>query len=229
MAAHYDKESFLDFTTTADGSATHTPVQTPQAVIVMIAQNVTSSDLISGVTYGGVTMTRVQTNLDSASEIGRTYIYFLGAAIPTGAQTVAPTVSSGTDAKTWWCVTLRADSNTEAFPVSGIDGDATNPSVTLGTEAADLGMACSVLWSGLNAPTDGTITAGAGYTKLAGSAAGGRDFGTQSACAEYGVKSGASIVVNWTAAVEDCAMSACFVREASIGLPQASRMLSHSR
>ena len=213
----FDAQSFLDFTTTANGSWTHTPVTaTPRGVVVLIAQNVVSTDLITGVTYGGVAMTRIATDglaQDTVGEPGAAYAYFLGSNVPTGAQTVAVTVSSGTDAKTGWAVTLSGDSN-QAIAASGkIQVDTLNPSVTLATDGYFDGVCLSVFFSGLNAPTDGTITAGTGYTKLTASAAGGRDFGTESACAQYasGLK-GASIVCGWTAASDDCAMIALAVK-----------------
>ena len=211
----FDAQSTLDFTST--NSWTHTPVTaTPCGVVVMIAQNVVSTDLITGVTYGGVAMTRIATDgfaQDTVGEPGAAYVYFLGSNVPTGAQSVAVTVSSGTDAKTGWAVTLSGDAD-QAIAASGkIQVDTLNPSVTLATDGYFDGVCLSVFFSGLNAPTDGTITAGTGYTKLTASAAGGRDFGTESASAQYasGLK-GANIACGWTAASDDVAMIALAVK-----------------
>ena len=223
MAVAFDAQSFLDFTST--NSFTHSPSGTPRGALVLIAQNVVSTDLISAVTYGGVTMTRFQTNVDTVTEPGRTYIYFLGSNIPTGNQTVSVTVSSGTDAKTAWCITATAARNTQVSADSGIDENATNPSVTLGTHSSFQGLVASVFYSGLAAPDDATIAAGSGFTKLTGSAAGGRDFGTSAACAEYQILTGANAVANWTAAADDVAMSAIAIDEVWAGPIQLGQAL----
>ena len=213
MALYFDKESTLDFTTTANGSATHTPVGTPRGVLVLIAQNVTASDLISGVTYGGVTMTRLTNGFatDAATEIGAVYAYYLGAGIPTGAQTVAPTVSSGTDAKTWWCMTVTAKGDTEVAASGVLNGDQTNPSITLATVPGFQGITFAIQWSGVNTPT--SMTAGAGYAKFAHATSGGRDFGTQTACAEWKQSTGANVIANTTTGADDCAFCAGAIRE----------------
>lgn len=209
----FDAQSTLDFTTTANGSATHTPVGIPRGVVVLIAQNVASTDLISGVTYGGIAMTRLTNGFanDTATETGAVYAYFLGANIPTGAQTVAVTVSSGTDAKTYWCMTVTGRGDT-AIAASGVlNGDQTNPSITLETNSGFQGMAFAIQWSGVNAPT--SITAGAGYTKFNHATSGGRDFGTQSAAAEYKETTGATVVANTTTVADDCAFCAGAIGE----------------
>jgi hypothetical protein len=209
MAVYFDAQSSLDFTTTANGSATHTPVGIPKGVLVLIGQNSTASDLISGVTYGGVAMTRLTNGFatDAATEIGACYAYFLGSNIPTGAQTVAATVSSGTDDKTWWCMTVTGSGNTEIAADGVLNGDQTNPSITLSTVAGYQGVAFAVQFSGVNAPS--SITAGTGYTKFTNE----RDFGTQSAIAEYGQKLGENVIVNTTTATDDCAFIAGAIRQ----------------
>ena len=192
------------FTTTT--SFTHAPdVSALQGVLVFIAQNVASADLISSVTYGGVAMKRVGFAQDTAGEPGASYIYFLGSGVPSGSQTVTVTVASGTDAKHAWVLGLLGVGDLQVVASGIVQGDTANPSVTLATPLEFVGLAASVVFSGHNAV--GSITPGTGYQ---GSSIGGsvRDFGTQVARVELANMEGANVVCNWTAASEDCAMVA---------------------
>ena len=84
--------------TTTSYSWTHTPVGTPTFAVVVIAQNASSTDNITGVTYGGTSMTRVPTDgfaSDTAGEPGAVYAYTL-ASPASGAKTVEVTKSTGT-------------------------------------------------------------------------------------------------------------------------------------
>lgn len=177
----------------------------------MIAKQA-SPDLVTGVTYGGVAMSLVNGEVVSGAEPGRCYVFFLGSGIPTGAQTV---VMGGTaTVYQIWSATLTAASDTEvAASGTQTSTSAANPSITLATVAAYTGIAFGVCFSGQNAPS--SLTAGSGYTKLSGD----RDFGSTSATAEYGAKSGASVVVNYTATAEDVAFVAAAVRELGGAIP----------
>jgi len=188
-----------DFTTTV--SFTHSPGAALQGVLVLIAQNVNSADLISSVTYGGVVMTRITNGFahDTAGEQGAVYAYLLGSSVPTGDQTVTITVASGTDAKHAWVFGLLASGDV-VLVASGIaEENQANPSVTLATPAWYSGLVFSVLFSGL--PTTGSITPGAGYAKISPF-----DFGVQVCGAYAGNKEGANVVAGWTSATDDVAM-----------------------
>jgi hypothetical protein len=138
---------------------THTPVGTPRGVLVLISnQTATSTDVVVGVTYGGVAMTRIRSNVDTTTEPGRVYIYFLGSSIPTGAQTVS---IDKTSAVVCWatCVTLTAAADTEVIDHDGIDNNVADPQVTLqygGREA----LAVCVLMSGTATNPVGTLLSG---------------------------------------------------------------------
>lgn len=68
---------------------THTPSGAPAFVFVTLDHGDTiADDLVDGVTYGGVAMTRISSERTIQDE-GRVYLYFLGSGIPTGAQTVS--------------------------------------------------------------------------------------------------------------------------------------------
>lgn len=210
-AVEFDFFTTLDFTTS--NSFTHTPVNDPRGVVVMIAQDVSSTSLISGVSYGGKKMDRVPTNgyaSDPAGEPGASYMFFLGSGIPTGPQTVAVSVSGGSNAKTAYCMTLNAGRDTMIAASGKVEGDTLNPSVTLATGSDFAGTCCSILYSGQNAPA--SLVPGAGYTALGG----GRDFGSQSARAMFGTKSGASVVCDWSASAEDTAMIAAAISQVPV-------------
>lgn len=200
--AFYDVESRLDFTTS--NSWTHSPgTPYPQGVIVLIIQNTASTDVISAVTYGGVAMTRVSTNglaQDSAGEAGAVYAYTLHTGIPSGPQTVAVTVSSGTTAKRGHCFTVTAPDRTRVAASGRVQGDTADPSVTLGTGSGFAGFVVNALYSGQNALS--SLTVGAGYDPI------GIDFGNQTGAVEYGHKTGASVASGWTATSDDVAMVA---------------------
>ncbi len=108
------------FTSSLLPSFTHTPVGAPRSVYVFAYSNsigpYNPSDDISSVTYGGVSLARVDTRAanDGSSEGARVWAYFLGAAIPTGAQTVA--INGGTR---FFCITLTGDADTEVVASSG--------------------------------------------------------------------------------------------------------------
>src|SRR5690348_8787000 len=74
----------------------NTGTTSPEGVVVMLAHGTESTDLVVGVTYGGVAMSRIQTNTDTVTEPGRSYIYFLGTGVPTGTQTVSVDLTSAT-------------------------------------------------------------------------------------------------------------------------------------
>ncbi len=78
-----------EFTGTANPTtASHAAVANTKGVVVFIMQPTVNTDFVTGVTYGGVAMTRVGTQVDTSASGGRIYTYFLGSGIPSGTQTV---------------------------------------------------------------------------------------------------------------------------------------------
>lgn len=211
MTVAFDAQSALNtFTTT--NSFTHTPVGTPKGILVLIAEAVGVTDVISTVTYGGVGLTQIQYLAGTGfAEPGGAYIFFLGGpGIPTGAQTVAITVTSGTTVKVAWCVSVTALQPTTSVSASGTVGNTSlaNPSITLGTGGSFAGFCAAVLFSGQNAPA--SITAGANFTLLTATT----DFGNQSAVAERANGlTGANVVAAFTATADDVVMAAIALTE----------------
>jgi hypothetical protein len=148
----------------ADVSFTHTPVGTPRGVLVFVtfAGSFAGSvdQVTSTPTYGGVSMTEVtlSPHLFSGTEDKQVHCFFLGASVPTGAQTVAFTVD--TILAYTECITYTAANDTEVIDTTTIlataVGDVTG-TLSLGgrTCAAVMGF---VNGSGL--PADTTPLAG---------------------------------------------------------------------
>lgn len=205
MAIAFDNGDGTTGTTTVSLTQTFTPVGTPRAIISIVVATGETGDVISGITYGGVAMERVGYAVNASGETGACWVYFLGAGIPTGAQSIVPTVSSGTTAKAIrnYSFTAAKDCRLAGTKVGTVVSTSqANPSVTItGISGASEGFAG--LFTGLDAPA--SVTAGSGFTKN-----GSIDQGTTSACMEYQTTPNASgnNVIAFTSAADDVAMVA---------------------
>ena len=195
----------------------NTGTTSPEGVVVMLVHGTESTDLVSSVTYGGVAMTRIQSNTDTATEAGRTYIYFLGSGVPTGTQTVSVDLTSGTTTDIFGIsYTLDGAGNLEVVGRGGINENAANPSVTLGYGGRTC-MAFSVLYSGLTDQTG--ITTGANCTKDSTT-----DLSGNFTCAvEHQTTAGsADFAIGWTSSTDDVAYSAISVSEKAWPVPNVN-------
>jgi hypothetical protein len=103
----------------ASFSWTHTPSGTPAGVLVYtfcgVGGNTGSTELATGVTYGGVALAAVTggSAADTVTEPMRCTAWFLGASVPTGNQTV--TITRTNNAVSMWAVaiTVTASGNTD--------------------------------------------------------------------------------------------------------------------
>lgn len=156
---------FATFTTTSPATVSHSPVGTPRGVLVEVDHGEVATDLITGVTYGGVAMTRVATSTDDTDEPGRVYLYFLGASIPTGSQTVSIAHTGTATVKHATVATVIASGDTEIGSAMGdfISGTVATPSMVAfhGDRTA---LSFMVAYSGLPATTD--LTAISGMTAI---------------------------------------------------------------
>lgn len=153
--AYTKSAQFLEDVYPLPYSFNHTPSGTPKGVVVMVVCWPTDGgyDLVSGVTYGGVTMTRVQAAWDTATEEGCAYLYFLGSGIPTGTQAVAiQEVDNGIvyPKKVAVVATVTASGDTVVADSAKVENNIANPSATL-TANGQSGMAFAAMFSGLNA------------------------------------------------------------------------------
>jgi hypothetical protein len=205
---------------TGDLSWTHTPVGTPRAALVLIAQNVgTGDEIATGVTYGAVAMTRVPTHgfLSglAGTEDGACYAYFLGSGIPTGAQTIAVDVDATGSVKIAKLFTWTADGDCEIVDSDVLDAVQADPQLTLQTGAGVETVVGAIVHSGQNA--GGNLTAVSGFTDDSSGAA--WDFGTQVAevVRSTSPHSGGDITTGWTATSEEAHMIAVAIKEAAGG------------
>jgi hypothetical protein len=133
MAIAYDAASELARTGTSDPMEwTHTPSGIPRAIVVAFVHGTSSTDHVTTVTYGGVSMSEVVRGTDTVTEPGAAELWFLGSGIPTGAQTVSADLSSGTtDDIHGVAISLTANGDTEVLDSDSDLADQANPSVTL--------------------------------------------------------------------------------------------------
>src|SRR3990167_3486070 len=120
---------FQDSTPADPMEWTHTPVGTPRGVVVLINQRASIADTVVGVTYGGVAMTRVQFAAGSGPEAVSNFCYFLGASIPTGAQTVSVDLTGTTTDYHSESITVTADGDTEVVDSGKIEIETADPQI----------------------------------------------------------------------------------------------------
>jgi hypothetical protein len=187
----------------------HTPTGTPRGVIVLVVQNVGSTDEVTGVTYGGTAMTAVEELLHSTgAEDGAVYAYFLGASVPTGPQTVIVSVNGIGSSKHAVAITVTGALDTVVEDTTTLDSaGAANPSVTVTIRATTLCFVAGALHSGQNMPTG--IAPGAGYVEILE-----HDFGNQNAAFERrSALTSVDVAVNWTATSEESGVVGIAIRE----------------
>lgn len=205
MTVAHDAGSELEFSTADPATWTHTPVGTPRGVVVWIGHG-GDTDRIAGVTYGGVTMARIETAHDTAGEESWGFVYFLGSSIPTGAQTVSIDTDASAPLKFAACATMTAAADTEVVVTGKLETDQANPQIAIDTGATS-SLRYFGITTGLNAPSGLTLIAGMTAIHNA-------DLGSiASAFAHQTTAATGSVTVGWTAASDDVAMIAVGVQE----------------
>lgn len=186
----------------------HTPIGTPRGIVVLIMNNASSTDVVSSVTYGGVAMTRVRTDADTANEQMRTWVYFLGSSIPTGTQTVSIDATT-TIAPECFCVSVTADGDTEVQDHDGVSENAANPQVTL-SYGGKTCIAFGIIGSGLASTS--SLTKLSGMSQLEWF-----DFGQQVCEGARQTTPGTSdFTYGYTASIDDVAMSVVAITESGL-------------
>lgn len=187
----------------------------PKGVLLIINQNGDDADLIgeaSTVSYGGTAMTRVQfaQNGVATPSGGASYIYFLGASVPTGTKTVSCTFATANSRSVQFtCVTLDGADDLEVVDSAILESTgATNPQISL-TYGGRTCMAFAGLLGGRSAVSD--YTAVASTTELHDN-----DFGARVGLSQRQTTAGSSdFTVGYTAASDSIAMAACAVSESA--------------
>jgi len=200
MAIAYDAISSLAATARVF-TWTHTPVGTPKGVLVWVFRRV-STNQVSSVTYGGVTMTDVpgSPNLKINALAAAVHCFFLGSGIPTGPQTVVVTCTTSIT-RIVSCVTVTSGDNILTTIVNStnvaIKSDAVaNPSSTLTLG----GLTCFVLEGFLSGHTATTsMTPFAGWTDLGVPPS----LGGTAAIYKYDTVGSSDVTIGWTQTTED--------------------------
>lgn len=201
--AHDTQTVATAYASTGTQTTSHAGSANTKAAVVLIAQNGTATDEVSGVTYGGVAMKRLDSNSES-TEAGRTYTYYL-LNPPTGTQDVAMTTTASTN-KQLMVATMTGDKFKTiklagALPCSffGTSASVANPSWNItGLVAGTKLEAYEVIHSGLTTMTNTPAT---GWTLISSTDLGaqGRGFARQSVASQ----SGTTLASGWTAATAD--------------------------
>ena len=174
----------------------HTPSGTPRGVEVFIT-HAGSTDIITGVTYGGQPLTRLRAEFDTTGEDSAAYQYFLGTAIPTGTQSVSVARSEAITPIHVVCRSLTAGDDIEVVDTDGMHGapDVASPSITLQTTGRTC-IAVGGMWNGHGLISDctdlGTMTRDADH-----------DFGANTSFASHQSTPGSSdFTFGYTAATQ---------------------------
>lgn len=149
----------------ASFSWTHTQTGTPQGVLVFVHVTNSATDTVTSVSYGTVSLTRVPGGaaLDAAGEPIRTDLFFAGAGLPTGNQTVTVNRTNNANIMYATVATVTAATNTNVTGIVLLQGDGTltEQNVDDGSPGSN-SVRYAGASSGLNAPP----TAGANSTLL---------------------------------------------------------------
>ena len=211
MAIAFDAASSLQVFT-GNTSWTHTPAGTPAGALVIILQRASAgSDQVSGVTYGGISMSEVPPSPLITAPSGA-YAYFLSNP-PSGGQTVAVT-TSGSTGKRAISFTVTASGPTAVVDADGVATNVDDPSVTLAAGADTAWVASAIRSNTLANLSD--ISPPSSFTSVAE-----RDDGadTLEFARITSVTSG-NIVVTWpTTATSEVAMIAVAIIETEAGAP----------
>lgn len=177
-----------------------------KGVVLALVHGTSSTDHVTAASYGGVAMTRIQRNVDTATEPGAAELWFLGAGVPQGTQTVSYTPGGTTDDFHAVAITLLGAADTEVVAQGGIDNNVADPSVTLAYGGRTC-MAFAALYGGGAAPT--SFTPNANCTTVHD-----HDLGAfYSEIIRQTTADSANFAIGGTAATDDVAFAAIAVSE----------------
>ena len=184
-----------------------------KGVLMALIHGTSATDHVSAASYGGVAMTRIQRNTDTATEAGAAEWWALLASptqtIPQGTQTRSYTPGATTDDIQCVTITLLADTPyLQIASKGGVNENIANPSVALITGGWS-GMAFAAMYSGLTDLT-APVTAGTNCTNVS----------TQDLVGAFTSRvirqttgGTAPFTIAMTSATDDCAFAAIMVVE----------------
>lgn len=164
MAVAFDAATESVYTTIeGSGSFSHTAAAGTKGIVVAAVHGVTSTDYMPsspyGITWDGLSLTRIITRTDTANELGRADLWFLGTGVTTGTKTVAYTLNAATsDDIHFVCFSFTGSADLEVIDSDGLAENAANPTVTL-QKGGRTGICVAAMYGGGAAP-GGTLAAG---------------------------------------------------------------------
>ena len=186
----------------------HNPVGTPRGIIVLIATNSTS-DTITGVSYGGSALARVLWQ-NVAGENGSAYAYFLGVGVPTTDPATVSVTFTGTANHMGVSVSVTATDDTSVDDSDFVSSTSlANPSMTLTTTVDTITYGS--LYSGAAAPAN--TAPDANHTDIQETDLGAETSSTIRRSAVVSCPPSCSPVVGWTVAADDVAAVGIAVRQ----------------
>jgi hypothetical protein len=202
MAIALGTTSWTTANVTSGANVSHAGDASAAAVCVVLGQDTNTTDSITSVTYGGVTLSRVRSDSE-ATEAGRIYIYW-GIGIPGGTQDIVVT-HTATNLRLAAATMTVAAGMTVALcgSATGTSASTSNPTFNITTPSSVNALIFYGIHSGLqtmtNTPTAPStlMVAGALGTGSAYDAgATGRGFATRTT-------TGGTVACAWTAATAD--------------------------
>lgn len=177
-----------------------------KGVVLLIIHGTSSTDHVTAASYGGVAMTRIVRAVDTVTEPGAAEIWFLGASVPQGTQTVSYTPGATTDDILAIAITLTGALDLEIVDSDSMGGDAANPSLTL-QYASRTCIAIAALYGGGASPASFTENANCTRTSQ-------NDFGAFYGLGTRQTTPGtADFAIGGTAASDDMAYVAVAISE----------------
>lgn len=185
------------------------PAGTLRGVVVAIIQDATVSDIVTGVTCGGVAMDRLATISNAAApEPGRVYFYLLGSSVPAGTLAISVSRSEATTVLEVVPIGLTAAGDLEMIDSDSYLVAGSDPSLTL-QYGGRVGYTLAALLTGVGAPSL-VVEAGSGMTRVQD-----HDFGGTSGLASRQTTAGsADFTVAYTANPADTCLLAVALAEA---------------
>lgn len=149
-------------TTTGDRTFSHAGSASAKGVIVTLYVTIGTGDGVTGITYGGVDLTKRQTASDT-TEAGRVTVWTLpdDTACPTGTQDCVLQGATA-DAKVAYCSTVTAATTGTQYHAGNAVNTTTSTNPTVNVTTSVTTMLYGGVHGGASAPT--SYAAGSGYT-----------------------------------------------------------------
>ncbi len=190
----------------------HNPVGTPRGVLVYVVE-VAATDGVTGVTYGGTSMTEVAgspNECDTAGTDGVVHCFFLGSSVPTDDPAEIVVSISGSITRQAGAITATAVGDTEV-----VDGDGSICSISLENPSVTLSLASRTCFASIGFSSGRDSAAGiTPLTSWTGQLE--EDFGTQVAgFYTYDTIGSSDVTAGWTQGGDGAAMIAVAISESS--------------